>query len=57
MHLVLNENYRVVINDFTFILQEKRKQCNKDQNLKLRGKRPLNPIPILIRFRFPTVWQ
>ncbi len=20
-------------------------------------KRPLNPIPILIRFRFPTVWQ
>ncbi|UUS63821.1 hypothetical protein MST18_07945 [Acinetobacter sp. YH12068_T] len=21
------------------------------------GKRPLNPIPILIRFRFPAVWQ
>ena len=20
-------------------------------------KRPLNPIPILIRFRFPAVWQ
>ncbi len=39
MHLVLNENYRVVINDFTFILQEKRKQCNKDQNLKLRERK------------------
>ncbi|MFV5493743.1 helix-turn-helix domain-containing protein [Acinetobacter towneri] len=22
-----------------------------------KGKRPLNPIPILIRFRFPAVWQ
>ena len=21
------------------------------------SKRPLNPIPILIRFRFPAVWQ
>ncbi len=26
------------------------------QELKER-KRPLNPIPILIRFRFPAVWQ
>lgn len=42
MHLVLNENYRVVINDFTFILQEKRKQCNKDQNLKYKVKREEN---------------
>ena len=24
---------------------------------ELESKRPLNPIPILIRFRFPAVWQ
>ncbi len=25
--------------------------------MRFDGKRPLNPIPILIRFRFPAVWQ
>ena len=27
------------------------------ENLFIKCKRPLNPIPILIRFRFPAVWQ
>lgn len=36
MHLVLNENYRVVINDFTFILQKKKKAMQQRSKFKVK---------------------